>query len=86
LFSGTLIHDFREHTDTITALTISPDGQYLVTASRDQTLKIWHLPQRKLWQTLSIPQENITAIAISADSQAIATSSVEKTIKIWRIA
>ncbi len=34
---------FRDHQEEITALTVSPENQMLVSASRDQTIKVWSL-------------------------------------------
>jgi leucine-rich repeat transmembrane neuronal protein 1/2 len=40
------------HTGEVKAITISDDGQYLVSASADTTLKIWELPTEKHLFTL----------------------------------
>jgi WD40 repeat protein len=37
------IHSFVAHTGPIHSLAIAPDGRYLVSASRDSTIKIWEL-------------------------------------------
>lgn len=41
--SGELIHTFEGHTDTIWKVSISRNGQYLLTASDDQTAILWSL-------------------------------------------
>jgi WD40 repeat protein len=39
--AGKILHPFRGHTGTVWAIAPSPDGRYLLSASDDQTLRIW---------------------------------------------
>lgn len=38
-----LLRYFRDHQGTITSISVSADGRYLVSASGDQTIKVWSL-------------------------------------------
>jgi WD40 repeat protein len=61
----------------------SPDGKFIVTASRDTTIKIWQTDTGKLLQTL--PDENVVRDAVfSPDGQTIVTGNESCQIKIWR--
>lgn len=48
---GRVLAEFRGHDDDITALAVSADGKRLVSASRDQTIKLWNLEEvgQKRW-------------------------------------
>jgi tetratricopeptide (TPR) repeat protein len=38
---GKLLHTLNGHTDRVNALAFSPDGQYIVSGSYDNTLRVW---------------------------------------------
>ncbi|CAA6798832.1 MAG: Unknown protein [uncultured Sulfurovum sp.] len=75
----------ESHQEKITALALSPDNQYLLSASLDQTLKLWSLEGFELLTTIkSNLTKKITAIQFSSDSTKIFASSKEG-IKIWDV-
>lgn len=70
---------------SIDTLTISPDGQTLVTRSGRNTVKIWDLNTGKLKATLPNPNNyDIVAVVFSPDGQTLLTSSWDG-IKIWNL-
>ena len=36
----------KGHTDTVWGLSISPDDQYIASAGKDKTIRIWNLKER----------------------------------------
>lgn len=73
------------HSDTVRSLAISPDGQTLVSASHDKTIKIWQLSTGREIRTLRGHSHYIFTVAISPDGQIIASGSWDDTIKIWQL-
>jgi WD40 repeat protein len=60
----------------------SPDGQTIVSGSKDKTLKLWDTSGNFL-DTLSGHQDDVTAVAFSPDGQTIVSGSKDKTLKLW---
>lgn len=70
------------HQEAVTSVAFSPNGNYLATASRDNTVKLWSKNGKEL-KTLKGHQGAIYGVAFSPDSKTIATASQDKTIKLW---
>ena len=62
----------------------SPDGQKIVTASLDNTAKVWHI-NGQLLQTLEAHQNQLNDVNFSPDGQKIVTASWDNTVKVWDI-
>lgn len=72
----------RAHADQVLAIAFSPDGSMLVTASRDNTLKLWSAPGGKWLGTFSGHMADVNLLAISPDSSLAASSSPDYTIRL----
>ena len=80
-----LLYSFTAHSHIVTSLTISADGKYLISGSRDRTIKIWNLETAELLHTLKGHRDGVDTIALSADGKMIASGSADNTIKIWHL-
>ncbi|WP_438011255.1 TIR domain-containing protein [Sorangium sp. So ce321] len=74
------------HAGEVTACAISPDGQRIVSASWDKTLKVWDVATGQLLSTLEGHSYSINACAVSSDGQHIVSASSDKTLKVWNVA
>ena len=63
-----------------------PDGQKVVSASSDKTLKLWDLASGVEIFTFTGHTDYVTAVAITPDGQTIISGSVDKTLKLWNLA
>lgn len=68
----------------ITSRSLSPDGQYILTALKDGTLYLSDRQGRKL-RTFPLGSEVMTSLAFSPDSQTFAAASRQGTVQIWTI-
>jgi WD40 repeat protein len=82
------------HTDAITSINFSRDGQYVVTASVDKTARIWDISQletqhaigtrKRHFITLGGHTEAISNASFSPDGEYVLTASYEdKTARVW---
>ena len=64
----------------------SPDGACIVSASYDNTLKLWNASSGQELRTLSGHTAGINRVAFSPDGTWIVSASVDRTIKVWDVA
>jgi WD40 repeat protein len=80
LTTGKLIRTFVAHTDTVTALAFTSNGQ-IVSASRDRNLKLWNI-STELVRTFTGHNNAVNAIAIHPDGVTVASAGRDG-IKLW---
>ncbi|MFM6472871.1 MAG: WD40 repeat domain-containing protein, partial [Dolichospermum sp.] len=73
------------HSDFVTSVAYSPDGQTVASGSRDSTIKLWNVKTGKLLQTFKGHSSWVYSVAYSPDGQTLASGSLDNTIKIWRL-
>ena len=71
-----------EHDDFVNAVTFSPDGKYLATASLDDTARIWDAETGKQL-TMMEHDDIVDAVTFSPDGKYLATASWDNTARIW---
>jgi hypothetical protein len=73
------------HKETVYCLAISPDGQTLISGSKDRTIRIWDLKTGHLCRTLKGHHSSVRNLLLSADGQTLISGSEDKTIKLWEV-
>merc|ERR1711988_594915 len=73
------------HTDTVEYACFSPDGSTIVTASDDETAKIWDVCSGEYERTLEGHTTWLTSGCFSPDGSKIVTASADNTAKIWDV-
>jgi WD40 repeat protein len=71
------------HESGVNAAQFSPDGQRIVTASGDNTARIWDAKTGQELAKLSGHEFSVRAAQFSPDGQRIVTASWDKTARIW---
>jgi len=80
-----MIAELRGHSSHVHSTQVSPDGKWIVTASRDKTLRIWDFDGRQIG-LLRGHTGGISSVSVSPDSKTIATASLDGTVRFWNAA
>jgi WD40 repeat protein len=83
--TGELLHKIKKHTDWVTAIAFSPNGQMLATADRNGGISIWDPDSAQELFTLAGHKSAVTALSWRGDSKLLASSSEDGTVKLWEM-
>jgi Prp8 binding protein len=86
-----ILYRLRGHTDTITGLSLSPDGSFLLSNSMDNTLRVWDIrpyaPQERCVKIFTGHQhnfeKNLLRCAWSKDGTKVSAGSADRYVYIW---
>ncbi|MEL7357876.1 MAG: AAA-like domain-containing protein, partial [Cyanobacteria bacterium J06560_6] len=73
------------HSDGVSSMSFSPDGETLASASYDGTVKLWSIAGEQL-ETLSGHSDEVYRMSFSPDGETLASASGDGTVKLWSIA
>ncbi len=82
---GTPVAVLSGHTNRVTAMAFSPDGNLIATGSLDGTARLLSVKDGSLLVVLKGHGERVTDVAFSEDGQLAVTASHDRTARIWRV-
>ncbi|RYF85276.1 MAG: hypothetical protein EON98_07030, partial [Chitinophagaceae bacterium] len=71
------------HSSLVECAAFSPDGNYVVTASSDKTIKIWEALTGRLLDELKGHTNDVNSLSFSADGKQLLSSSADGSAKVW---
>jgi WD40 repeat protein len=86
LETGFEVNTLRGHETPVTALALTPDGRYAISASFwDGKIKIWELDSYTEIATLYGHNDFVTSVAITRDGRHLISTSKDTTLKVWNL-
>ncbi|MDJ0581420.1 WD40 repeat domain-containing protein, partial [Crocosphaera sp.] len=83
---SSLICTFTGHKDSVRAVSVTPDGKQAVSASSDNTLKLWDLATGQELLTLIGHHSLVRAVSVTPDGKQAVSASSDNTLKLWDLA
>ena len=83
--TGEYYRDIGEHSNSVWSVTFSTDGKWLMSASYDETIKIWSIETGECLQTFVGHRGPIVSAKFSHDDRFIISAGVDRSLKIWDI-
>ncbi|XXT24073.1 AAA family ATPase [Sorangium sp. So ce429] len=81
--SEALVRTLEGHTYSVEGVAVTADGRFAVSASYDQTLKVWNLGTGQLVRTLEGHADIVNGVAVTSDGRFAVSASWDKTLKVW---
>jgi WD40 repeat protein len=81
--TGEIYRTMRGHTSYIEDVAYAPNGEFAVSGSRDETVRIWDVKTGLERQTLQGHNDWVTVVAISPDNGLILSGGDDSTVRVW---
>ena len=81
--NGDLIPSKTSHNNAIRSAKFSPDGKKIVTASWDNTVKIWDVSSGTMLMDITGHSDRVQYAQFSLDGKKVVSASYDNTAKVW---
>uniref|UniRef100_A0A0N5B6X6 WD_REPEATS_REGION domain-containing protein n=1 Tax=Strongyloides papillosus TaxID=174720 RepID=A0A0N5B6X6_STREA len=79
------IQSMEHHCDWVNDIVLCCNGQNLISASSDTTIKVWNAKQGFCMSTLRTHQDYVKALAYAKDVELVASAGFDQAIYLWDV-
>jgi WD40 repeat protein len=80
-----LVWTLEAHSTGVSGLAVAPDGKRAVSASSDNTLKVWDLETGRELRTLKGHSLPVIGVAVTSNGKRAVSASFDNTLKVWEL-
>jgi WD40 repeat protein/serine/threonine protein kinase len=81
--TGQSVYRLAAHTERVTSLGFSPDGQLLVSGSDDGTVRVWDVEDGRERGRLRGHTAGVNAVAFGPDRRSVVSAGADGTARVW---
>jgi WD40 repeat protein len=81
--TGKLLRQIEGHSATLTNITFSHDGKFILTGSEDKTARLWDAQTGQIRQIFWGHTDAVTTVAFSPDGTRILTGGRDHVVRFW---
>lgn len=78
-----LLRTLEGHSGSVVGVAVTPDGRRAISASGDNTLKVWDLETARALRTLEGHSGYVSGVAVTPDGRWAVSASADHTLKVW---
>jgi WD40 repeat protein len=78
-----MVDTLKGHFAPVTSVAVYAEGRRAISASSDDTLRVWDLEGRHLVRTLEGHSSWVQGVAVYKDGHRAVSASLDKTLKVW---
>ncbi len=73
------------HQGEVTAIAVTADGRYAISAGEDKTLRLWDLVTHEWIRSFRGHDDQVLSVSISPDGHIAVSGSRDKTLRVWEV-